>query len=103
VGATGPNGTAFTRQGSYSAKWENDCLTLDGAWQNVVNSKIAQLTVANYKKCPGMCPASGASIISTNLSGSLFGTQATDIELDGSSHATFTGSAGHGTVPVDCN
>ena len=104
VAATGAHGTALTRQGSYDATWTPDgCLTLDGAWQNVVDSRIAQLTVTGYKRCPGMCPASGATIVSTMVSGSLFGNGATDVSFDGSSKATFTGSTGHGTVPLFCN
>jgi hypothetical protein len=101
VNGTGAHGTAVTQQAAYSADFAMGCITVDGGWQTVVDSKVEQLSVAKYEKCAGMCPSSGGMLVATSVGG-LFSTSATTVDFDGSAQATFTGSLGRGQVPLFC-
>lgn len=96
---TGVRGNFFVHTGAYVATWDATCMTLDGAWQTKAGGYTWSTTVANYKRCSGMCPAAGGSVVYT---GGISGVTVT-VTFDGGGTAKWVSSRGRtGAVIVNC-
>lgn len=96
---SGIRGNYFTHTGAYVATWDATCMTLDGAWQTKAGGYTWSTTVANYKRCSGMCPAAGGSVVYAGGVSDLTVT----ITFDGSGTAKWANSRGRaGNVIVNC-
>lgn len=98
----GPNGTAVTRAGQYTADWEtaSGCMNLNGAWTNTIGEEVWGTNVTNYEKCGLGCPKSGGNIIFAGSSGTTV-----TVEFNGTSAANVLSNEGNifGTVTLMCN
>lgn len=96
---TGSRGNAFTHSGSWTSTWDDTCISLDGAWSTQAGLRKWSTTVAGWKRCEGMCPSAGGSIV---YAGGLNDVTVT-VTASGGPTAAWTSSRGRsGTVDLYC-
>ncbi len=92
---TGPLGNAITHDGSYTATWDDSCVTVDGNWSTEVGD-ASRSTTASVMRCEDQCP-SGTITRDTILNRTI------TITFDGSATGSWSTSAGRsGTFPLPC-
>lgn len=97
---TGARGNAFTHSGSWSATWDDACLSLDGTWSTEAGLRKWSTTVAGWKRCEGMCPALGGVV---TYSGGLSDVTVT-VTTSGGPVANWSSSRGKsGRLDLYCN
>ena len=96
---TGTRGNDLKRDGTYTVTWDGSCITLDGAWATVAAGRTWTTTVSSYKRCTGMCPAAGGTLV---YAGGISGLTMT-ITVAGDNTARWSTSTGKtGTVIIAC-
>lgn len=89
-------GRTITHSGSYTAGWDGTCLTLSGAFTTQIGLIGWSTSVTNYKRCQGMCPASGVVVITA-------GNNTATVTFAGGATVNYTDSRGDsGTVTLSC-
>lgn len=98
---TGPRGNSVSRKGEYTATYDSnsECITVNGTWTTTAGVRSASTQVANYKRCKGICPAAGGSIVHSSLRSNIV-----TVSYDGSATASWATSGGKsGTVSLVCS
>lgn len=89
-------GRTISHSGSYTAGWDGSCLTLTGAFTTQIGLLGWSTSITNYKRCQGMCPASGTVVITA-------GANTATVTFAGNATVTFTDNKGDtGTVTLLC-
>jgi len=89
-------GRTITHSGNYTAGWDGSCLTLNGAFTTQIGLIGWNTSIANYKRCQGMCPASGTVVITA-------GANTATVTFAGGATISYTDSKGDsGTVTLTC-
>jgi hypothetical protein len=90
------HGQTISHSGNYTAGWDGMCLNLTGAFSTQIGLLNWSTTIANYKRCLGMCPASGTVVITA-------GANSATVTFAGGATVNFTTSKGDsGTVTLVC-
>ena len=89
-------GQRISHSGNYTAAWDGTCLTLNGAFSTQIGLLGWSTAITNYKRCQGMCPASGSVVITA-------GTSSATVTYSGSATAMYKDDKGNsGTVTLSC-
>lgn len=89
-------GRTISHSGNYTAGWDGSCLSLNGSFTTQIGLLGWSTTIANYKRCQGMCPASGTVVITA-------GANTATVTFANSATVTFTDNKGNtGTVTLQC-
>jgi hypothetical protein len=60
--ATNARGETATHSGSYTAGWDQSCLTLNGTFTTSVATIAWSTVIANFRQCTNMCPDAGGTV-----------------------------------------
>jgi hypothetical protein len=70
--ATNARGESAAHSGSYTAGWDQSCMTLNGTFTTTVGNVAWSTVIANFRQCTGMCPDSGGTVtVSSERGGSI--------------------------------
>jgi hypothetical protein len=97
---TGPRGNTVSRHGEYTATYDStsECIGIDGTWTTTSGPASASTVVTAYRRCKGLCPQAGGSIVHTTV-----GARVVTLSYDGSTTASWSTSGGRsGTVALVC-
>lgn len=89
-------GRTITHSGSYTAGWDGTCLTLTGVFTTQIGLLGWSTSITDYKRCQGMCPASGTVVITA-------GSNTATVTFAGGATVSYTDNKGDsGTVTLSC-
>ena len=91
----GGRGFEIEHDGDYTVSWDDDCVTLEGAWSSS-RGDLARSTTADVTRCRAACPT--GSITRTTVRDNVI-----EIAFDGTGAASWSSSRGRsGTFPLAC-
>lgn len=91
----GGRGFALEHDGDYTVSWDDDCVTLEGAWSSS-RGDLARSTTADVTRCRATCPT--GSVTRTTVRDNVI-----EIVFDGTATASWSSARGRsGTFALDC-